>query len=153
MDDPSDRLLCRCKESHVSRCHDQKYISQIREPQQHLEQSALRIKHVYGVYVLGEFFSIEISILLSHEFQVGLLVILFLCDTIQKEFEKILTLTYKLDTLGILNQDCDIREFRDAIQDYRPSFTAARFFCINRKTIFSVLNSLTTFFIVMIQFK
>jgi hypothetical protein len=47
----------------------------------------------------------------------------------------------------------EIQVFIDVLLHNRPEFRAASFFSIDRSTLFSVLNSLTTFLLVLIQFK
>ncbi|XP_044260151.1 uncharacterized protein LOC123008429 [Tribolium madens] len=86
----------------------------------------------------------------------GILATIFLCDTILKTVEDILSQAYKLeasfDDLATYETD-EVQIFIDVVQHNRPEFKAARFFSIDRSTLFSVLNSLTTFLLVMIQFK
>lgn len=81
---------------------------------------------------------------------------IFLCDTILKKVDDILSQAYKLeasfDDLATYETD-ELQIFIDVVQHNRPEFKAARFFSIDRSTLFSVLNSLTTFLLVMIQFK
>ncbi|KYB27093.1 gustatory receptor 45 [Tribolium castaneum] len=87
---------------------------------------------------------------------VGILSTIFLCDTILKKVDDILSQAYKLeasfDDLATYETD-EVQIFIDVVQHNRPEFKAARFFSIDRSTLFSVLNSLTTFLLVMIQFK
>jgi gustatory receptor len=60
---------------------------------------------------------------------------------------------YQLEGELTSDENEEIQVFIDVVQHNRPEFRAARFFSINRSTLFSVLNSLTTFLLVMIQFK
>jgi gustatory receptor len=60
---------------------------------------------------------------------------------------------YQLEGELTSDENKEIQVFIDVVQHNRPEFRAARFFSINRSTLFSVLNSLTTFLLVMIQFK
>ena len=79
-----------------------------------------------------------------------------LCDLILNEHNEILSLSHKLEIMVKklqLDKTYDISSFIGAISEYKPVFTAARFFTVDRSAIFSVLNSITTFLLVMIQFK
>jgi hypothetical protein len=81
---------------------------------------------------------------------------MILCDSILTEFDEIflllLTILVKLNSTVQFHQTnlgSAIKTFKSS----RPEFTAARFFPINRSTIFSILNCIITFLIVMVQFK
>ncbi|CAH1380251.1 unnamed protein product [Tenebrio molitor] len=67
--------------------------------------------------------------------------------------DQILDQTYTLEAVLTSHENEEIQVFIDAVLHNRPEFKAARFFSIDRSTLFSVLNSLTTFLLVMIQFK
>jgi gustatory receptor len=67
--------------------------------------------------------------------------------------DEILAKAYQLEGELTSDENKEIQVFIDVMQHNRPEFRAARFFSINRSTLFSVLNSLTTFLLVMIQFK
>ncbi|RZB40777.1 7tm 7 domain containing protein [Asbolus verrucosus] len=90
-------------------------------------------------------------------FSIGILSFVLLCDEILKEFEAILELSYKVNvslTEGLTGRESDeIQNFIDVVSHNHPQFTAARFFNIDRTTIFSILNSLTTFLLIIIQFN
>ncbi|KAH0813380.1 hypothetical protein GEV33_009411 [Tenebrio molitor] len=83
----------------------------------------------------------------------GILLTILLCDSILKKCDEILEQTYRLETVLTSYENEEIQGFIDALLHNRPEFKAARFFSIDRSTLFSVLNSLTTFLLVMIQFK
>jgi gustatory receptor len=72
-------------------------------------------------------------------FQIGVLWIIVLCDAVQQEYEKILQSFNKNSALYHM------------VLQTRPRFTAARFFSLQKSTIFSILNTLVTFSLVIIQ--
>jgi gustatory receptor len=76
-----------------------------------------------------------------------------LCDLILKTSDEILAQAYRLENQMTWYEGEEIQIFIDVVLHNKPEFRAARFFSIDRSTFFSVLNSLTTFLIVMIQFK
>ncbi|EFA05763.1 gustatory receptor 33 [Tribolium castaneum] len=84
-----------------------------------------------------------------------LLYVIYLCDLVAKEFDQILNLAYKIETWSVIfdNNLRKNQEIMKEILNHRPNFTAARFFTINRSTIFTICNSLTSFLIIIIQFK
>ncbi|XP_068901861.1 uncharacterized protein [Tenebrio molitor] len=84
---------------------------------------------------------------------VGILSTILLCDSILKKCDEILAKAYRLEALLTSYENEEIQVLIDVVQHNRPEFRAARFFSIDRSTLFSVLNSLTTFLLVMIQFK
>jgi gustatory receptor len=47
----------------------------------------------------------------------------------------------------------ELMQFSDVIQQNFPRFSAARFFNIDRSTILSILSTVVTFLIIMIQFE
>jgi gustatory receptor len=61
--------------------------------------------------------------------------------------------TYRLEVKLTSYEIEEIQVLVDVVLHNRPEFKAARFFSIDRSTLFSVLNSLTTFLLVLIQFK
>jgi hypothetical protein len=73
-----------------------------------------------------------------------------------KEYEDILMLACKLETC--LNEDIlygskNFRSLADILWQNRFEFNTARFFSINKSTLFRVLYVMITFLIVIIQFK
>jgi gustatory receptor len=85
--------------------------------------------------------------------QVGILSTIFLCDSIMKKCDEILSQAYRLESELTSYENKEIQVFINVVLHNRPEFRAARFFSINRSTLFTVLNSLTTFLLVIIQFK
>lgn len=47
----------------------------------------------------------------------------------------------------------NIKTIRRDVSNNRPHITAARFFQINKSLIFKIMNSLITFFLVLVQGK
>jgi gustatory receptor len=70
-----------------------------------------------------------------------------------KKCDEILAKAYQLEGMMSSYENEEILVFIDVVQHNHPEFRAARFFSIDRSTLFSVLNSLTTFLLVLIQFK
>jgi gustatory receptor len=90
------------------------------------------------------------------ELQVGATVNILLCDFIAHEAEKILALSYKLErhfVNGIVSEKEELYTFINVLVDNFPKFSAARFFRIERSTIFRIFEAVTTFVIIMIQFE
>jgi hypothetical protein len=81
-------------------------------------------------------------------FQIGFIAVAVVCDFVLNEFDKILTVVCEI---GI--SDEVFHGTLSSISNYRPNFTAARFFSVNRSMIFSVLNSFTTFLLVIVQLR
>ncbi|RZC41944.1 gustatory receptor [Asbolus verrucosus] len=81
---------------------------------------------------------------------------IFLCDLVTYEVEKIFSVTYSLEKYFICENKKgseELQKFIDVLKDNIPSFSAARFFAINRTTIFGIFNAIITFLIVLIQFE
>jgi gustatory receptor len=78
---------------------------------------------------------------------------ILLCDSILKKDDEIVAQAYRLETQLSSKENEEIQVLIDVVLHNRPEFRAARFFSIDRATLFSVLNSLTTFLLVIIQFK
>jgi gustatory receptor len=87
--------------------------------------------------------------------QIGIFALILWCDTIRKEFEELLSYCYQMQTRIAESTftENDMCIFTKSVSQSMPEFTAARYFSIDRSTIFSILNSITTFLLVMIQFK
>jgi hypothetical protein len=83
-------------------------------------------------------------------------VLIVKCDLVLMEAEKILALSYKLrKNFGEASSEVkeELFEFSNTIVDNFPMFSAARFFEIKRSIILSVLGTVTTFLVIMIQFR
>ena len=76
------------------------------------------------------------------------------CDLISGETEAMLNKSYVLqrNCKNFLEQD-RLEQFVKIVTRNFPKFSAARFFTIDRSTILNVLNTVTTFFIIIIQFR
>jgi gustatory receptor len=72
-------------------------------------------------------------------FQMGILWMILSCNAVDLEYEKILRSFNKNKALYHM------------VLQMRPRFTAARFFTIKKSTIFSILNTIVTFTLVIIQ--
>ncbi|XP_044261022.1 uncharacterized protein LOC123008999 [Tribolium madens] len=75
---------------------------------------------------------------------------IFLCDAIVNENEEINKL---LQTDPIFRKNKQFEKFLKTVLINKPKFSAARFFSIDRSTIFQIMNSIVTFLIVVIQIK
>ncbi|KAJ8947247.1 hypothetical protein NQ314_008646 [Rhamnusium bicolor] len=84
---------------------------------------------------------------------VGTIEIMFSCDLAIKEAQNIIVICYKYQqpflTYSEEKQEL-INLVNQAIND-KPTFTAAGFFEINRKTVFALLGTTIAYFIVLIQ--
>jgi hypothetical protein len=79
-----------------------------------------------------------------------------MCDAVLSEMEKTLLLVYKLQSVTadlMLDENHEVYSLAQMILHTRPEFKAARFFSIKRSTLFSILYSMITFLLVMLQFK
>ncbi|KAJ3620239.1 hypothetical protein MTP99_004206 [Tenebrio molitor] len=88
-------------------------------------------------------------------FWVGIFAVILWCDGIREDFEELLSYCYEMQECvadSIVEED-EMCAFTKSVSENIPEFTAARYFCIDRSTIFSILNSITTFLLVIIQFK
>jgi gustatory receptor len=80
--------------------------------------------------------------------------VVLLCDTIRNEFEDLLLHFHKLECNAELPSDeNEMSALIKSLSRCVPEFTAARYFYVDRSTILSLFNSITTFLLVMIQFK
>jgi gustatory receptor len=88
--------------------------------------------------------------------QAGTCVVIITCDLILREAETMLTKSYVLrrhtEMLSPKEKE-KLIQFSDVIQQNFPRFSAARFFNIDRSTILSILTTVVTFLIIMIQFQ
>jgi hypothetical protein len=79
----------------------------------------------------------------------------FLCDSIIRKYSEIEALSYKLeaanDSVVIINDH--LKSLIDAVGQFRPEFTAAGFFFIDKSTLFSIVNCTVTFLLVIVQLK
>ncbi|KAH0808833.1 hypothetical protein GEV33_013954 [Tenebrio molitor] len=87
---------------------------------------------------------------------IGTSVVIARCDLILREAETMLTKSYVLrrHTKMLSAQEKEVlTHFSDVILQNFPRFSAARFFNIDRSTILSILATVVTFLIIMIQFE
>jgi gustatory receptor len=86
--------------------------------------------------------------------KVGTTTMIVTCDSIVMEAESILCMSFKLQRCsdgGLRRKQKFYLSSRVVLENF-PKFSAARFFNISRTTILSILGSVTTYFIIMIQF-
>lgn len=82
--------------------------------------------------------------------------ILWKCDSVVHEAQQIVLMAHKWHRRfgdQFLKEKQEIQNFIGVVVDNLPNFSAARFFIIDRSAIFSMLYTIITFLIVMIQFK
>jgi gustatory receptor len=75
------------------------------------------------------------------------------CDAILEEGETIVRLLSKYRYSANGGRNDEVKILSGMMKDNFPEFSAARFFSIDRTTIFGILQSITTFFIILIQFN
>jgi gustatory receptor len=86
---------------------------------------------------------------------VGLAIAILLCDQILKEYDQLLDLAWKLEaslSTSTSQKTREIKMFINFLQGNLPRFVAARFFTIDKSTLFKMLNTSITFLLVIIQF-
>ncbi|KAH0820891.1 hypothetical protein GEV33_001900 [Tenebrio molitor] len=101
-----------------------------------------------NAYLIELFVSQVLSVLLLF---VPTLMMILTCDNIVEESQKIIFLVSH-SSLGIV--DCEMRQDLDRLLTILttsvPHFTAARFFSINKSTIFGIFGTVTSFLIIML---
>jgi hypothetical protein len=78
-----------------------------------------------------------------------------LCDSILEKHAEILVLVRKFESTseaGTLANE-KLKLLIDKVAQFRPEFTAARFFSLDKSTIFGILYNIVTFLLVIIQYK
>lgn len=79
---------------------------------------------------------------------------ILLCQSIINEMKKIVKQAYKLRRLSPVHKVQEVNEFiAYSLLNNFPEFSAAGFLTIRRSTIFSILGTVTTFLIIMVQFN
>lgn len=82
------------------------------------------------------------------------MIIIFSCDAVQKSAQKTINIFYNF---YIYCKSDVIREalleMMKSLEIYGPTFTAAHFYDLNRKTIINFFFELTIYFIVILQFN
>ncbi|RZB40778.1 gustatory receptor 28b [Asbolus verrucosus] len=106
--------------------------------------------HFSGNSPFGNFLHWLSHISVISLYWVGILATILLCDNIMRESEELLGTFQQMEFALNENEICMAMKM---VSYNRPKFDAARYFSISRTTIFKILNSLTTFLLVMIQFK
>ncbi|XP_044261368.1 gustatory receptor 68a-like [Tribolium madens] len=84
---------------------------------------------------------------------VGTSVLILLCDSVLEEVKTTILLSYKIRQYAVLKERKEISEFINVVLHNSPQFTAAGFFSINKTTVFHMMGTVTTFFIIIIQFN
>jgi hypothetical protein len=79
-----------------------------------------------------------------------------ICHRVYQETNKIVTLTRDFRQLckwSVSDGHDELGEFASFVVENSPRFSAADFFWIERSTILSMLGTVTSFLIIMIQFR
>ncbi|CAH1380335.1 unnamed protein product, partial [Tenebrio molitor] len=87
---------------------------------------------------------------------IGTTVLIVMCDSVTQEAAKMVTLTYDLRWYlhgTTPDEKQEVYEFTNLVLEHLPQFTAANFFEVGRWTILSMLGTISTFLIIMIQFR
>ncbi|XP_023312412.1 gustatory receptor 68a-like [Anoplophora glabripennis] len=86
---------------------------------------------------------------------VWLTAIIFCCDSVIRETDRLLTNCYRLElTLPLHSKELEELDIlKKIIKNNRPQMTAAGFFEIKRSTLLALLSTTTTYFIVALQFN
>ncbi|XP_068901834.1 uncharacterized protein [Tenebrio molitor] len=82
-------------------------------------------------------------------------IVIFMCDRVVQEAEKIVPLTYQLRWCyksGTREEKQELYEFSNFVTENLPSFSAANFFLLQKSTVLSILSTVSTVIIIMIQF-
>ncbi|EFA05768.1 gustatory receptor 43 [Tribolium castaneum] len=95
----------------------------------------------------------QITLLLL--FWICIIVVIRFCDSIIEEFEGLISLAYRFENcdLDLIIDKNEICEFIKNVSQNRPKFTAGRYFVIEMTLIFNILDSMTTFLLIVLQFK
>jgi gustatory receptor len=98
----------------------------------------------------------SVNILPGTYFQGPTVANVHLCDSILDEHAQILSLVCKLEAQASSESGTFINEKLNFLIGHivhlRPEFTAANFFSLDKTTLFSILYSITTFLVVIIQY-
>jgi gustatory receptor len=82
-------------------------------------------------------------------------IVIFMCDRVVQEAEKIVPLTYQLRWCyknGTREEKQELYEFSNFVTENLPRFSAANFFLLQKSTVLSILSTVSTVIIIMIQF-
>ncbi|XP_018565606.1 equilibrative nucleoside transporter 3 isoform X2 [Anoplophora glabripennis] len=107
---------------------------------------------VFLLFNTMEFIGRELS---NHIQLIWLTAVVFCCDSVVRETDKLLMNCYMLEqTLPLRSKELEeLDSLKELIKNKRPTLTAAGFFEIRRSTLLSLLSSTTTYFIVALQFN
>ncbi|CAH1380596.1 unnamed protein product, partial [Tenebrio molitor] len=83
----------------------------------------------------------------------GTVSLILLCDSVLEEAKVTVLLSYKLRQYTLPKEKQEMSDFVKVLLDNFPEFTAAGFFSITKTTIFHMISTVTTFFIIIIQFN
>jgi hypothetical protein len=87
-------------------------------------------------------------------FQVTTVAMILMCDSLLKEIENTVNLSLEMKLfLTERKQKRLLRQFSDFLLNNVPNISAARFFIITKSTILTLLGTVVSSFIIMVQFE
>jgi hypothetical protein len=78
-----------------------------------------------------------------------------LCDSVLQKHAQLLALVSELETnhQGVPSVNQQLNSLLDTMEHLRPKFEAARYFFVDKTTLFTISYSLVSFVLVLIQLK
>jgi hypothetical protein len=78
-----------------------------------------------------------------------------LCDSVVQKHGQLLALVIELETncQGVPSANKQLNSLLDTMEHLRPKFEAARYFFVDKTTLFTISYSLVSFVLVLIQLK
>ncbi|KAH0808189.1 hypothetical protein GEV33_014602 [Tenebrio molitor] len=121
----------------------------------YIETTVRREENVGDYDVSENYWQVAARVSYAFFYWFGIFAVILWCDAVREEFEGLLSYCYHIQECvsGSAVNENEFYAFTNSVSQNMPEFTAARYFCIDRSTIFSILNSVTTFVLVMIQFS
>ncbi|XP_044261244.1 uncharacterized protein LOC123009182 [Tribolium madens] len=111
-------------------------------------------KHTLSSEVYFLLLLYRIGVIVFYWFHVVAMAVL--ADSISKQYEEIIHLANKLQLISRFEtkiQRRNVEDFAKFVRKKQPEINAADFFVLKRSTIFNILNFVTYFLVVIIQFK
>ncbi|XP_068901859.1 uncharacterized protein [Tenebrio molitor] len=121
----------------------------------YIETTIRREDNVGGHDVAENYWQAAARVSYAFFYWFGIFAVILWCDAVREEFEGLLSYCYQIQECvsGSMLNENEFYAFTNIVSQNMPQFTAARYFYIDRSAIFSILNSVTTFILVMIQFS
>ncbi|KAJ3662759.1 hypothetical protein Zmor_007088 [Zophobas morio] len=106
----------------------------------------------YALTTVDEAKFVVTSVSFAALFFICIIILTLMCDMVLKEATKSVRMAIKLEE-EFFKDNPEIDKLVFVIKSNVPEFCIARFFCIDRGTIFRISSNIITFIIVMLQFK